>query len=44
MLPDDLRVSGKQRKEESAFLDRWKERVPSEILDDGIPFGLSSES
>ena len=44
MLPDDLRISGKQRKEESAFLDRWKERVPSEILTNGIPFGLSSDS
>ena len=44
MLPDDLRISGKQRKEESAFLDRWKERVPSEILNNGIPFGLSPDS
>ena len=43
MLPDDLRMSGKQNIEETAFLKRWMERIPSEILEKGVPFGLSTE-
>jgi uncharacterized protein YbaR (Trm112 family) len=42
MLPDDLRMDGKQRIEETAFLERWKERISSEIIENGIPFGLTS--
>ena len=41
MLPDDQRMDGKQRIEERAFLERWKEKVPPEILTGGTPFGLS---
>jgi uncharacterized protein YbaR (Trm112 family) len=41
MLPDDLRMDGKQRIEETAFLERWKERIPTGILKSGIPFGLT---
>jgi uncharacterized protein YbaR (Trm112 family) len=40
MLPDDLRMESKQRKEETAFLERWKEKIPTDILKNGIPFGL----
>ena len=42
MLPDNLRMDGKQRKEETAFLERWKERISSEIRESGVPFGLTS--
>jgi hypothetical protein len=42
MLPDDLRMDGKQRIEETAFLERWKEKISSDIRESGIPFGLSS--
>lgn len=41
MLPDNLRIDGKQRIEETAFLERWKDRVPTDILKNGIPFGLT---
>jgi len=41
MLPDDLRMDGKQHIEETAFLERWKEKVPTNILKNGLPFGLS---
>jgi uncharacterized protein YbaR (Trm112 family) len=41
MLPDDLRMNGKQRKEETAFLERWKEKIPTDILKNGLPFGLT---
>ena len=41
MLPDDLRMAGKQHIEETAFLERWKEKVPTNILKNGLPFGLS---
>jgi uncharacterized protein YbaR (Trm112 family) len=44
MLPDSLRTSGKQRKEETKFMNRWKERLSKDILDNGIPFGLSPEA
>ncbi|MFX0106819.1 MAG: Trm112 family protein [Candidatus Hodarchaeota archaeon] len=43
MLPDDLRMDGKQRIEENSFLERWKKRIPAEIIDNGIPFGLTSD-
>ena len=43
MLPDNLRMDGKQRKEETAFLERWKEQISSEIIENGIPFNLSSK-
>jgi hypothetical protein len=39
MLPDELRMTGKQRIEEEAFLERWKDEVASNILNNGIPFG-----
>ncbi|MFW9925874.1 MAG: Trm112 family protein [Candidatus Thorarchaeota archaeon] len=42
MLPDNLRMDGKQRTEESAFLERWKEKISPEIKEKGIPFGLTS--
>jgi uncharacterized protein YbaR (Trm112 family) len=42
MLPDNLRMDGKQRREESAFLERWKEKIPPKIKEKGIPFGLTS--
>ena len=41
MLPDDLRMTGKQHIEEVKFLERWKEQIDSLILENGIPFGLS---
>lgn len=41
MLPDDLRMEDKQRREETAFLGRWKERISQDIIKKGIPFGLS---
>ena len=40
MLPDDLRLKGKQHIEEAKFLKKWKERVGTEILQNGIPFGF----
>lgn len=42
MLPDDLRLTGKQRIEESKFLERWKDRLGPSVLTEGIPFGLDS--
>jgi uncharacterized protein YbaR (Trm112 family) len=42
MLPDDLRMDGKQRIEETAFLERWKDQIPSDILENGVPFNLTS--
>ena len=44
MLPDEQRMDGKQRIEESKFLERWKGKIPSEILESGIPFGFLPES
>ena len=41
MLPDDLRMDGKQHIEERAFLERWEEKIPTDILKNGNPFGLS---
>lgn len=43
MLPDNLRMDGKQRKEETAFLERWRERISFDIIENGIPFNLSSK-
>jgi uncharacterized protein YbaR (Trm112 family) len=43
MLPDNLRMDGKQRIEETAFLKRWKDKIPTEIIENGIPFNLASE-
>ncbi len=40
MLPDNLRMDGKQRIEETAFLERWKERIALEIIENGVPFSL----
>ena len=40
MLPDDLRMDGKQRIEETAFLERWREKIPQSIINNGLPFGL----
>jgi len=44
MLPDSMRMDGKQRREENKFLQRWREKISSEILENGVPFGLSPES
>lgn len=40
MLPDDQRQTGRQHIEEVKFLERWRERIDSAILENGIPFGL----
>jgi len=37
MLPDDLR----EEKEDIAFLQRWKEKIPRGTLTEGRPFKLS---
>ncbi len=42
MLPDNLRMEQKQRRAETSFLERWKDRVPEHILKDGNPFGLQT--
>ncbi|TFG13334.1 Trm112 family protein [Candidatus Thorarchaeota archaeon] len=44
MLPDDLRMEGKQRREETAFLENWKGKIDDDILENGMPFGLQPES
>lgn len=36
MLPDDLR----DKKEDIEFLQRWKEKIPAEILEKGRPWNL----
>ncbi len=36
MLPDELR----EEKEDKPWLEKWKEKVPAKILDDGKPFNL----
>jgi len=38
MLPDELRNA----KDDVAFLERWKDRIPSSVLNEGKPFNLSS--
>ncbi len=43
MLPDDNRLNDEiQNKYEKAFLEKWKERISTDILKDGIPFGLEN--
>ena len=37
MLPDELR----SRKEDLEFLQKWKERIPAEVLERGLPWNLS---
>jgi uncharacterized protein YbaR (Trm112 family) len=41
MLPDNLRMEEKQHREETAFLERWKGKIRPDIIENGIPFGLS---
>ena len=36
MLPDDLR----EEKEDVAFLRKWKDKVPRNTLEEGVPFKL----
>ena len=36
MLPDDLR----EEKEDKAFLEKWKNKIPKKVLDQGKPFNL----
>ena len=36
MLPDNLRVE----KNELLFLKKWKEKIPQEVMSEGIPFNL----
>ncbi len=43
LLPDSLRLSGKQRIEEERFLVRWQDRIDEKILNSGRPFGLGSK-
>jgi uncharacterized protein YbaR (Trm112 family) len=38
MLPDNLR----NRKEDVAFLERWKERLPEEVVKLGKPWNLQT--
>ena len=41
MLPDENRLNDEvQKKYETAFLERWKSKIPSDILKKGKPFGL----
>ncbi len=42
MLPDEMRLEQKQRHVETAFLEKWKDRIPEHVLDNGRPFGLST--
>jgi uncharacterized protein YbaR (Trm112 family) len=44
MLPDDLRLQGRQKTEETGFLERWKDRLPANVVKGGIPFGLPSQT
>jgi uncharacterized protein YbaR (Trm112 family) len=45
MLPDENRLKNEvQKRAETAFLNRWKDRVPTEILENGIPFGIVPET
>ncbi|RLF16168.1 MAG: Trm112 family protein [Thermoprotei archaeon] len=39
MLPDDLRDA----KEDRAFLEKWRDKIPSRVLTEGKPFNLSSK-
>ncbi|MCW4020872.1 MAG: Trm112 family protein [Candidatus Bathyarchaeota archaeon] len=40
MLPDELR----EKKDETLFLKKWREKVPEKILVEGKPFNLKDES
>ncbi|MEN3034964.1 MAG: Trm112 family protein [Candidatus Methanosuratincola sp.] len=37
MLPDDMR----EPEEDLEFLERWKEKIPAEIVEKGKPFNLT---
>ncbi len=39
MLPDELR----EKKDEMAFLRKWRENIPENILVEGKPFNLKTE-
>jgi len=39
MLPDELR----EEKDEIRFLQKWRDKIPREILYEGKPFNLSSK-
>jgi len=41
MLPDNLRESGKQKIEETKFLEKWQREIPEHVLEKGRPFGLT---
>jgi uncharacterized protein YbaR (Trm112 family) len=44
MMPDENRLNDKtQRKAETAFLERWRNRIPADIIENGVPFGLTAE-
>ncbi|WXG41285.1 MAG: Trm112 family protein [Candidatus Freyarchaeum deiterrae] len=36
MLPDDLR----EAKDDKAFLEKWKDKIPKKVLNEGKPFNL----
>lgn len=38
MLPDELR----DRKQDVRFLEKWRDKVPEEILEEGRPFNLKN--
>jgi uncharacterized protein YbaR (Trm112 family) len=40
MLPDELR----EKKDEIAFLKKWREKIPEKIKSEGKPFNLKDES
>jgi len=37
MLPDDLR----ERERDLKWLEKWRDRVPARVLENGKPFNLS---
>ncbi len=43
VLPDALRMTGKQRIEEQKFLRRWQDHIDPSIIERGRPFGLETE-
>lgn len=38
MLPDELR----EEKEDISFLERWRSRLPENVLNEGVPFNLKA--
>ncbi len=44
ILPDDQRMESRQRREETNFLEKWRERIDPEIIANGRPFGLQPQS